>query len=170
LEALEERLADRPDLLAARYLLDRYHVLVRTKFAESRLSFADLHREMATLGCEKTGFAIRSWVIDGATMAPRDLVDLRWLNTALDLGMSDRFVQELFAGVQRRRVFRRAAGRALAEAARGSTVVADGDRVDTETGLSIADLRDAIIEATVITVAPCDSPMPLTVLGRLEEP
>ena len=80
-------------------------------------------------------------------MAPRDLVDLRWLNTALDLGMSDRFVQELFAGVQRRRVFRRAAGRALAEAARGSTVVADGDRVDTETGLSIADLRDAIIEA-----------------------
>ena len=59
---------------------------------------------------------------------------------------------------------------AALDAARGSTVVADGDRVDTETGLSIADLRDAIIEATVITVAPCDSPMPLTVLGRLEEP
>ena len=168
LEALEERLGDRPDLLAARMLIDRYHQLVSTRFAESGFNFADLHRKLKVLGCDKTSFAVRSWVTEGGIMAPRDRSDLRLLCAALDLGMSDLQISELFACVQRRRVFRRAAGRALAEAARSSTVVDDQRRLDPETGLSIADLRDAVIEAVVLDVRPCEEPVPLTLLGRLE--
>ena len=168
LEALEERLGDRPDLLAARMLLDRYHQLVRARFAQSGFSIADLHRKLEALGCDKTAFAVRSWVTEGGIMAPRDLSDLRLLCVALDLGMSDVQIGELFACVQRRRVFRRAAGRALAEAARSSTLVGDQRRVDPDTGLSIADLRDAVIEAVVLEVRPCEERVPLTLLGRLE--
>ena len=103
-------------------------------------------------------------------MAPRDLVDLQSLNTVLDLGMSDVQVDELFAGVQRRRVFRRAAGGRSHKlhAARPSSVTPP--RVDAETGLSIADLRDAVIEAVVIDVSNrVTQPVPLTLIGRLEE-
>jgi hypothetical protein len=83
--------------------------------------------------------------------------------------MSDLRLDTLFAGVRRRRDFRRAAGRALARAARSSAAVDDVRRVDADTGLSIADLRDAIIEATVIEVRQCDTLIPLTLIGRLEE-
>jgi hypothetical protein len=168
LEALEERLADRPDLLAARMLIDRYHRLVREHQAETGLSYAELHRRLVSLGCDKTSFATRSWVTEGGMMAPRDRIDLQRLSTALDLGMSDLQVDELFAGVQRRRVFRRAAGRVLAQAARSSTLIGDTRRVDAATGLSIADLRDAVVEAVVLDVSPCEEPVPLTLIGRLE--
>ena len=168
LEALEERLAHRPDLLAARMLIDRYHRLVQECLAETGLSYAALHRKLVSLGCDKTSFATRSWVTEGGIMAPRDRIDLQRLVAALDLGMSDRQVDELFAGVQRRRVFRRGTGRALAQAARSSTLVDDAQHVDTETGLSIADLRDAVVEAIVLDVTPCDEPVPVTLLGRLE--
>ncbi|MGA8417970.1 MAG: hypothetical protein WB808_15305 [Candidatus Dormiibacterota bacterium] len=168
LEALEERLGARPDLLAARMLIDRYHDLVRSRFAGSGFNITYLHRKLGALGCEKTSVAVRNWVTDGGIMAPRDLSDLRLLCVALDLGMSDVQIAELFACVQRRRVFRRAAGRALAEAARSSTLVEDQRRVDPDTGLSIADLRDAVIEAVVIDVQLCEEPVPLTLLGRLE--
>jgi len=168
LEALEERLAHRPDLLAARMLIDRYHRLVRERLAEAGLSYATLHRKLVALGCDKTAFATRSWVTEGGIMAPRDRADLQRLAAALDLGMSDVQIGELFAGVQRRRVFRRAAGRVLAQAARSSTLVDDAQRVDAETGLSIADLRDAVIEAVVLDVSRCDAPVPVTLLGRLE--
>ncbi len=167
LEALEERLRDRPDLLTARFLLDHYRRLVRTRFAELGLTVASLHRAVADLGCDKTAAAVRSWVTEG-TMAPQQFVDLEHLNTALGLGLTPIQLRELFAGVQRRRGFRRAAGRALAAAARGSTVVADQNRIDTETGLSIADLREAVVEAVVIDVTWCDEHVPLTLLGRLE--
>jgi hypothetical protein len=170
IEALEEHLADRPDLLAARLLIDQYHELVRTRFIESGITIAELHRRMAAKGCDKTSFAVRSWVTEGGIMAPRDRTDLESLNDVLELSMSDQRLSELFAGVQRRRNFRRAAGRALAEAARSSTVAGDQRRIDDETGLSIADLRDAVIEATVISTEPCDNPMPLTLIGRMEQP
>ncbi len=170
LTALEERLAHRPDLLAARLLIDSYHQLVRTRFSSSGLTIAELHRRLTAVGCDKTAVAVRSWVTGGGTMAPRDLADLRSLNAVLHLGMSDTQLNELFAGVRRRRDFRRAAGRALAQAARSSTAVEDTQRVDADTGLSIADLRDAIIEATVLAVEPCDGVVPLTLIGRLEEP
>jgi hypothetical protein len=169
LEALEERLGDRPDLLAARLFIDRYHEVVRTCFRASGLSVLELHRALQELGCDKTSVAVRSWVVAGGIMAPRDFDDLERLNTVLALGMSDGRLRELFAVVRRRRVFRRAAGRALAEAARSATVVEDDLRVDPETGLSVADLRDAVVEAIVVSVARCDSPVPLTLLARLED-
>jgi hypothetical protein len=168
LEALEERLGHRPDLLAARYLLDHYRRVVRTRWPASGFTIAALHRAMTDLGCDKTSAAVRSWVTEG-TMAPQHIDDLERLNRALDLGMSDVQLRELFAGVQRRRGFRRAAGRALAAAARDSTVVADADTVDSETGLSIADLRDAVVEAVVLEVSPCEDPVPVTLLGTLED-
>jgi hypothetical protein len=126
-----------------------------------------LHRAVVALGCDKTSAAVRDWVTDG-TMAPLHFDDLERLNTALQLGMSESQVRELFAGVQRRRGFRRSAGRALAAAARESTVVEDDSRVDAETGLSVADLRDAVAQAIVISVQPCGEPVPFTLLGRLE--
>ncbi|MDA8312464.1 MAG: hypothetical protein M0Z46_18015 [Actinomycetota bacterium] len=169
LEALEERLGDRPDLMAARMLIDRYHQLVRKRFAESGLGIADLHRALQAQGCDKTSIAVRSWVTDVGIMAPRDREDLRLLCATLAVEMSTTQLDELYACVQRRRVFRRAAGRALAEAARSSTVVSDQHRVDPQTGLSIADLRDAVIEAVVVAVRQCDDPVPLTLLGRLED-
>lgn len=168
LDALEERLGHRPDLLAARYLIDHYRRLVRTRWSESGLTIAALHRAMIELGCDKTGQAVRSWVTEG-TMAPQHIDDLECFNSALGLGMSAVQLRELFAGVQRRRGFRRAAGRALAAAARDATVVSDTDHIDSETGLSIADLRDAIVEAVVLEVASCDNPVPLTLLGTLED-
>jgi len=168
LEALEERLRHRPDLVAARYLLDDYRRLVRTRWAESRMTPTKLHHAMTDLGCDRTPAAVRSWVTEG-TMAPQHLEDLQYLNRALGLGLSDIHMRELFAGVQRRRGFRRAAGRALAVAARDSTVVADDERLDADTGLTVADLRDAVVEATVLSVKPCDDPVPITLLGTLEE-
>jgi hypothetical protein len=167
LEALEERFRDRPDLMAARFLVDHYRRGVRARFAQSGLTIFALHRILAGLGCDKTSAAVRSWVTDN-TMAPQHKDDLERLNEGLELGFSQRQVDELFAGVQRRRGFRRAAGRALAAAARDSTVVVDENRVDDETGLSIADLREAVVEAGVVAVRPCDHPVPLTLLGRLE--
>ncbi len=169
LEALEDRLGHRPDLVATRYLIDSYRKLVRTRFAESGFTIAALHRRLVDLGCDKTTAAVRDWVSD-STMAPQQFEDLERLNSALDLGMSEDRLREFFIGVQRRRGFRRAAGRALAAAARSSTVVEDDRRVDTSTGLSIADLRDAVVEATVISVAYCDHRVPMTLLGRLEDP
>jgi hypothetical protein len=170
LTALEERLAHRPDLLAARLLVDWYHQLLRIRFAESGLTIAELHRRMVAAGFDKTSVALGSWVSGSGVMAPRDIADLRLLNQVLDLAMTDVQMNELFAGVRRRRQVRRAAGRELARAARSATAVEDTQRVDPETGLSIADLRDAIIEATVIAAEPRDGLVPLTMIGRLEEP
>lgn len=167
IEALEERLGHRPDLLAARLLLDGYRKHVRQRFAASGLTVVALHRAMVELGCEKSSAAVRDWVTAG-TMAPQHFDDLERLNTALQLGMSDVQLAEFFAGVQRRRGFRRAAGRALAAAARDAVVVEDQGRIDPETGLSVADLRDAVVQAEVISVQPCDSPVPFTLLGHLE--
>jgi hypothetical protein len=168
LEALEERLGDRPDLLAVRFLLDDYRRRVRTRWSESALTIAGLHRVLVNLGCDKTSQTVRSWVTD-STMAPQHFDDLERLQKALALDMSPVQLRELFAGVQRRRGFRRAAGRALAAAARDATVVANHDHIDPETGLSIADLRDAVIEAVVVEVRPCNDLVPLSLLGTLED-
>lgn len=168
LEAFEELLGHRADLVAARYLLEDYRRIVRTRRAERGLSLVALHRAMVNAGCNRTLATVRSWVTEG-TMAPQHFEDLEYLNTVLGLGMSDTHKRELFAGVQRRRGFRRAAGRALAAAARDSIVVADGGRIDSETGLTVADLREAVVEAVVVSVNPCDVPVPITLVGILED-
>jgi hypothetical protein len=169
LEALEERLRHRrPDLLAGRLLIDSYHRTVQTRYRKAGLSLIELQRALAELGCDKTVHAIRGWVGAQGTLAPRELADLRRLNFALALGLTNRQVAEVFAAVQRRRGFRRAAGRVLAEAARSSVAVTDHARIDPDTGLSIADLQEAVVEATVVSVTACPSPVPVTELGRLE--
>ncbi len=167
LEALEERLGHRPDLIASRYLLDDYRRRVRARLADSGMTVTSLHRAMADLGCARTLGAVRSWATEGR-MAPQQFEDLEYLNRALGLGLSVTDMRELFAGVQRRRGFRRAAGRALAAAARDALVIGD-ERIDPESGLTVADLREAVIEATVMSVTMCDQPVPLTLLGTLED-
>ncbi|MDP1795476.1 MAG: hypothetical protein Q8K63_15160, partial [Acidimicrobiales bacterium] len=69
LEALEERLGHRPDLIAARFLLDDYRRRVRARWSVAGLTLSGLHRAVTDLGCEKTVQAVRSWVTEG-TMAP----------------------------------------------------------------------------------------------------
>lgn len=167
IEALEGRLSHRPDLLAARLLIDRYKSRVRRRFKELNLTFVELHSRLARLGCTKTAEAVRRWVIPDGTMAPRDLPDLKRLDSALDLGLAERGVLETHAAVERWRNFRRDAGKMLAEAARVSTLIGDYSRVDPGTGLSIADLRDAVVEAAVLSVSPCKNPVPLREIGRL---
>jgi len=168
LEALEERLGDSPDFFAIRFLVDHYHQLLRSRFQESGFSIESLHRALMAIGCERSKATVRSWVTE-ATMAPQQFADFQKLNEALELGLSPVQLQEIFAGVRRRRGFLRTAGRILAAAARGAIVVEDESKVDATTGLSIEDLREAVVEAVVVEVSHCEQPMPLTLLGRLEE-
>jgi hypothetical protein len=167
IEALEERLGHRPDLLAARLLVDSYRNRVRRRYVESDMTIFDIYDALVAIGCDKTTGTMKSWII-GTTMAPQHFDDLQRINRALELGMSAMELRELFGGVQRRRGFRRSAGRALAAAARDATVVEGTARVDRDTGLSVADLRDAVIQAVVVSVKPCPSLVPFTLLGRLE--
>lgn len=167
IDALEERLVGRTDLLAARLLVDDLRSRIRHAIAESGLGIVELHRHLVDLGTARGRDAVRNWITE-VTMAPQAFEDLERLNTALRLGMTNLRLRELFTAVQHRRVFRRSAGRLLAAAARGATVVEDDSRVDDETGLSIADLRDAVVEASVISVRQCDEPVPISLLGRLE--
>lgn len=167
IEALEERLAHRPDLLAARLLVDAYRSRVRRRFVESGMTVFDVYHALRAGGCDKDPLTMKNWII-GTTMAPQQFDDLRRLNQALGLEMSSVELRELFRGVQRRRGFRRSAGRALAAAAREATVVDDAARVDGGTGLSVADLRDAVIQAEVVSVSPSASLVPFTLLRRME--
>jgi hypothetical protein len=168
LDAVGERLKSRrPDLVVANLLINDLQATVRRGFIEAGITRAELYRKLVRLGFDKTYFAARGYVDDSGPLAPRDLPDLRRLNDALELGYTDDRVRELFAAVQRRRTFRRAAGKALAAAARGSTS-ADVTRVDPATGLSVADLRDAVMETRVLEVKPCAELVPVSTLGRLE--
>lgn len=169
LEAMAERLQrSRPDLFAAGLIVSDLQASVRRAFRSSGLSRKALYDRLVAYGFEKTYHAVRGYVGDAGPLAPRDIGDLRRLNQALELGFSDRRILEIFAGVQRLRTFRRAAGRALAAAARGATIASDATRVDGETGLSLADLRDVVIEAVVVAVHHRAEPVALTELGRLE--
>ena len=77
LDALEERLGRPPDLLAARLLIDGYHELVRTRFADSGLTIAELHRRLVAAGMrqdQRRGRAAGSRA--AVSWRRRDLVDL----------------------------------------------------------------------------------------------
>ena len=114
---------------------------------------------------------MKAWVvaepkaIDEGPLAPRDFEDLRRLHDTLGLGMTNQELREIFAGVQRWRGFKRAAGRALVAAARGSLVASEETSVDAETGLSVADLRELVLEAKVLEVRECAEPVPLAEVG-----
>jgi hypothetical protein len=171
IEALEDRLAPRhrADLLAARLLVREYQDRVHRTFAESGLSVATLQEQLSRRGCTKVELTIRSWVTPGGPMAPRDRDDLWRLNDALGLKYTTTRLHEIYSALMRIRTFRRAAGNALARAAGAAAFSRDDSRVDAETGLSVADLRDAVIVATVKRVRDVTQPVRLTDTGRLHE-
>ena len=111
----------------------------------------------------------RSWVTEGGIMAPRDLVDLQRLNTALDLGMSDVQMDELFAGVQRRRHSAAQPGGRWPErhAARPPSMTPSGS-----TRRRASPSRTSATPSSKPRSSPCepcDALVPLTLIGRLEE-
>lgn len=171
LEALADRLkGERPDLLAANLLIADLRTNVRQKFAASGMNRTELYETLQSLGFEKTYHAARSYVDDGGPLAPRDLADLQRLNEALHMGMTERRLSETFAGVRRWRAFRRAAGKALVAASRDSHAARGARQVDPETGLSLDDLRELVLEATVVEIRHCADPVPIAEIGQLREP
>lgn len=168
LDALESALKHRPDILVARLLARDFRRSVLTGFASMNIGPADLHRQLAAKGCTKTSIAVRSWVTPGGPIAPRDLVDVERLVDVLGLGYTPTRLRETFAGISRIRTFRRAAGKALQKAASAAVIAADDARIDPETGLSIADLREAVMVVTVRSVVRLDEPVRLGETGRLQ--
>lgn len=166
MEALESRLEHRQDVLVARLLIQDFQGRVRAAFTASG-SLSSVIASLRALGCDKNYQTIRSWVSRGGPMAPRDFPDLQRLSQALNLGLSPVREREVYGSLMRVRVFRRAAGKALARAA-SAAVASDRDAlVDPETGLSVADLRDAVIVATVQSVIKVDGQVRLADIGRL---
>jgi hypothetical protein len=170
LEAVADRLTkERPDLLAANLLIGGLRAAVRRGFVASGMTRRDLFERLRSLGFQKTYHAARGYVDEDGPLAPRDLVDLQRLNEALRLGLGDQRLREIFAGVRRWRTFRRAAGKALVAASRGSLGAAEATRVDRETGLSVADLQDLVLEAEVLEVRVRRELVSLAEIGRLRE-
>jgi hypothetical protein len=167
LDALEARLQHRPAVLGARLLLRDYKERVLTRYRESGITYAQLHRELQAVGCTKTAVAVRSWVSGGTRMAPRDYADFERLTRLLEFGWSPTRTREAFLGISRIRTFRRAAGKALLRAANAAVVADDETRIDPETGLSIADLREAVVVALVSAVTPLAQQVRLSETGRL---
>ena len=168
LEALEDKLKHRPDLLAARMLVKDYQERVHAAFATSGHNFSPLYARLKARGCEKLEVTIKAWVTRGGPMGPRDEVDLIALIAALRLELPDGRAREIFAALGRIRTFRRAAGRALARAATEAALSYEDAKVDPTTGLSLADLRDAVVIVKVQSVRKLDSPVRLADTGRLE--
>lgn len=168
LEAVTDRLGkERPDLVAARLLSQDFRRDVHYAFRASGMTTAELFEGLKALGFEKSYHAARGYVDEDGPLAPRDFEDLQRLANVLRLGMSERRLREVFAGVNRWRGFRRAAGKALARASRAALMAEDETRVDGETGLSIADLREALLEARVLEVRECANPVPVAEIGYL---
>jgi hypothetical protein len=171
LEALAHRLkSERPDLLAANLLIADLRTNVRQRFAASGMNRTQLYEALRSLGFEKTYHAARSYVDDGGPLAPRDLTDLQRLNEALQMGMTGRRLTETFAGVRRWRTFRRAAGKALVAASRDSHAARGAMQVDPETGLTLDDLRELVLEATVVETRHCADLVSMAEIGHLREP
>jgi len=170
LEALSERLKqERPDLLAANLMIRGFRAQIQSAFLKTGMTYSELYKRLCAMGFEKTYHTACRYVDEDGPMAPRDFDDLKRLNDVLSLDMSSLRLRELFTGVQRWRGFRRAAGRALVTASRISIESPDALRVDQETGLSLADLRDLVLEARVIEVRECLEQVPLTEVGHLRD-
>jgi hypothetical protein len=168
LEALESHLKHRPDLMVSRLLLQDYQSHVYAKVAALNLSLHELHKQLRQAGCQKMDVTVKSWVTPGGVMAPRDFGDLSRLNDVLDLGFGATRIKEIYAAVMRIRTFRRAAGKALAKAATVAVTSKDYGRVDPETGLSVADLQEAVVVAMIQEVRTLAEPVPITLTGYLD--
>ena len=62
----------------------------------------------------------------------------------------------------------RAAGKALVAASHGSLITSEAMRIDGETGLSVADLRELVLEARVVEVKEREA-VPLAETGYLRQ-
>ena len=168
LNAVAEQLrTHRPDLYVANLIIRDLHASIRESFLRSGMSIADLYERLVGLGFAKTYQAARGYVGEAGPLAPRDFPDLKILNTSLGLGYDDRRLAEVFTAVQRERTFRRATGKALAAAARSTVLLPDANLVDANTGLSVADLQELVLEARVLNVWHCEAPVPLSETGVL---
>lgn len=169
LEALGDRLRrQRPDLFVAYLLTNDLHRRILHAFRASGLKRAEVYDRMRTLGFDKTPQAVRGYIEEDGPLAPRDVADLRRLNRVLELDMTEAELSETFGAVRRIRGFKRAAGRTLMAAARDSAIATDHAQIDPETGLSLADLREMVLEATIVSVRRCAEPLPLSTLGILD--
>ena len=170
LSAVADRLrTHRPDLYVANLIIRDLHASIRERFRRSGMSKINLYDRLVELGFDKTYQAARGYVGEGGPLAPRDFSDLKRLNKILGLGYDDRRLAEVFNAVRRERAFRRATGRALAEAARSTVIVEDTSLVNDDIGLSVADLQELVLEAKVLRVRLCDTPIPLSETGALLE-
>jgi hypothetical protein len=171
MDALQDTFAKlRPDLAVAYILMKDYRKRLQRAFLATGMSAGTLYQRLVMLGCTKDEQTVRSWVEPYGPMAPRDFNDNKYLVMALGLDIGARELREIFSGVLRIRGFRISAGQALARAAvaaAASTNSADAARLEKEMGVSIADLKDAVIEANVIATRILDTPVPVTALGRL---
>ncbi|MCY4579224.1 MAG: hypothetical protein OXD31_09250 [Chloroflexi bacterium] len=168
LNAVSERMrAQRPDLYVVNLLIRDLGATTREGFRRSGFEYAELHRRLVRLGFDKTYQAARGYVREDGPIAPRDFSDLKMLNSVLDLGYDGNALSQTFQAVQRERTFRRALGRSLAEAARKTAVSSMDDVIDDETGLSISDLTELVLEAKVVRVLKCTEPVPLNETGFL---
>jgi hypothetical protein len=172
LAALEDRLGHRPDLLAAKMLVEEYQGRVYPafqRFLDSGLDAADFYRRMHDRKCSKSDTAIRSWVTRGGPYGPRDYEDLYAINSVLKVGYTETRVKETDAGLKRFRVFRQHAGIAVTRAATAALLSREESRIDEELGLSIADLREAVTVVTVLSVRTLARLVNVTEIGHLQE-
>lgn len=173
LAALEERLAHRGDLLAGRALVDLYQMRVREGFksysSDGLLDVTDFVARLKSLGCKKTDTAIRGWVTRGGPMGPRDREDIRLINLALRMRFMPVQIDEIHSSLERIRTFRRQAGLAVSRAATAALLSREDSRIDPELGLSVAELRDAVLVATVLSVRTFPRLVNVTEVGHLQE-
>ena len=168
LDAVAEQLrTHRPDLYAANLVIRDLRASVHESFLRSGMSKTGLYERLVVLGFAKTYQTARGYVELEGPMAPRDFLDLKRLNSVLDLGHEDQRLRQVFGAVQRERAFRRATGKALATAARNTVLQPDADLVNKDTGLSVADLQELVLEAKILQVRRCEYPVPLSETGVL---
>lgn len=172
LAALEDRLGHRPDLLAAKMLVQEYQRRVYPAFQallDSGLDPTDFYKRMHDRKCTKSDTAIRSWVTRGGPYGPRDYEDLYAINAVLKVGYTETRVRETDAGLKRFRVFRQHAGVAVTRAATAALLSREESRIDEELGLSIADLREAVTVVTVMSIRTLTRLVNVTEIGHLQE-
>jgi hypothetical protein len=171
MEALDETFRRvRPDLAAAHVLVRDLRRRVQAAFAVFGRGFHHLFSWVAALGCDKDEQTVRSWVLQSGPMAPREVDDLRRLCKAVSLSVPDSELREVFQGVRRIRGFRISAGLALSRAAVAAAAMDDAVEIkelEREMGVSVADLRDAVLEVQVLEVTMLDEPVPVASIGRL---
>lgn len=166
-EALEERMRDRPDLWTAHLLVEEFRESVSEAFTRSRQTVAGIHAAMRAKGSDISRGAVATWLHTGDVMGPQQTDDLRTLGEVLDIPVVRSNLSGVRAALGRIRGFRRAAGRALARAASAAVTVTPDDEDVEKLGIDIEDLREAVLVTTVVEVKALPHRVPWSEVGRL---